>query len=58
MYCSQDISYFDHSINHEDKVLKGRIDQLVKLDESRRQDFDQMERNRDKVKGVFDHKER
>jgi len=28
------------------------------LDESRRIDFDQMDRNRDKIKGTFDHKAR
>jgi hypothetical protein len=43
MYCSQDISDFDHSIDLEEKVLKGRIDQLIELDEPRRHDFDQME---------------
>jgi hypothetical protein len=38
--------------------LQGRIDQLVELDESRRNAFDQMVRNQDKIKGTFDHKAR
>jgi hypothetical protein len=40
------------------EYLQGRIDQLVELDESRRHDFDQMERNIDKIKRIFDHKAR
>jgi hypothetical protein len=35
------------------EALQGRIDKLMELDESRRMDFDQMERNQDKVKGTF-----
>jgi hypothetical protein len=40
------------------EALKGRIDQLIELDESRRKDLDQMARNQDKIKGTFDHKAR
>ena len=58
MYCSQDISYFDDSIDLEEKVVKERIDQLIELDKPRRHVFDQMLRNQDKTKWVFDHKAR
>jgi hypothetical protein len=38
------------------EALQVRVDQLVELDESRRNDFDQMIINRDKIKGTFDQK--
>jgi hypothetical protein len=38
--------------NHE--ALRERIDQLVELDESRQNVFDQMIKNQDKIKGTFD----
>jgi hypothetical protein len=40
------------------EALQGRIDQLIELDESTRNDLDQMARNQEKIKGTFDHKAR
>jgi hypothetical protein len=40
------------------EALQGRIDQLIELDESRRNALDQMARNQEKIKGIFDHKAR
>jgi len=39
-------------------ALHWRIYQIVELGESRRNDFDQIVRNQDKIKGTFDHKVR
>jgi hypothetical protein len=40
------------------KALRGRIDQLVEIDKSRRNSLDQIEKNQKNIKGMFDHKER
>jgi hypothetical protein len=38
--------------------LQGRIDQLIELDVSRRNDLDHVENNQENIKGTFDHKAR
>jgi transposase InsO family protein len=50
-----------HLMQHfktDQEALQGRIDQLIELDKSRRNAFDQMVRNQDKIKGTLNHEAR
>jgi hypothetical protein len=38
------------------EAIQGRINQLIELDETRRNALGQMERNQEKIKNTFDHK--
>jgi hypothetical protein len=40
------------------EAIQGRIDQLIELDETRRKALGQMERNQEKIKSTFDHKDK
>ena len=40
----------------DEEAIQGRINQLIELDESRRNTLSQMGRNQEKIKNTFDHK--
>jgi hypothetical protein len=51
------ILYFSQQYTTDGEAIQGRINQLVELDESRRVSLGQMERNQERIKNTFDHKE-
>jgi hypothetical protein len=50
------ILHFTQQYATDAEAIQGRINQLIELDETRRNALGQMERNQDKIKKTFDHK--
>jgi hypothetical protein len=50
------IFHFAQQYTIDGETIKGRINQLIDLDESRRTALSQMARNQEKIKNTFDHK--
>jgi hypothetical protein len=50
------ILHFSQQYATNGEAIQGRINQLIELDESRRDTLGQMERNQEKIKKTFDHK--